>query len=289
MNPCMDEINQAIDYIHKHIDASLSVEAIADHCCFSKFHFSRVFKSVVGESLYAFIKRLKLERAAFLLRTGNRSRTVTDIALETGYSPSNFATVFRDYFGVSATYYRRHVDVPIKDSYLSVKEHIRSMKEDGHFFEAMQSKIQIREMESMILEYERFIGNYYDLYDRWLAFCTRAASSFSGGSELSFVGISYDDPLTCDEDRCLYDMCVRVEKPLTPSHLRIDGGLHACYLYTGSQLNLSKAYNEIFALWLPYSRYQLDNKPFLEIYDSGPDTNGIMRVWLCIPVKRNSL
>ncbi|TCL58337.1 helix-turn-helix protein [Hydrogenispora ethanolica] len=71
-----------------------NVEEIAEHCCFSKYYFNRVFKSVVNDSIYAFIKRVKLENAAFKLRTKKR-KPITDIAFEVGYSPSNFAAAFK--------------------------------------------------------------------------------------------------------------------------------------------------------------------------------------------------
>lgn len=49
---------------------------------------------MVNDSIYAFIKRVKLENAAFKLRTKKR-KPITDIAFEVGYSPSNFAAAFK--------------------------------------------------------------------------------------------------------------------------------------------------------------------------------------------------
>ncbi len=46
-------INQAINYIHDNIDKNLTVEDIANHCCFSKYYFNRVFRSIVKESIYS--------------------------------------------------------------------------------------------------------------------------------------------------------------------------------------------------------------------------------------------
>jgi AraC family transcriptional regulator len=53
-------INQAIDYILGHIEEELTLEDVAGHCHLSKFYFSRLFKEQTGESVYGFIKRVKL-------------------------------------------------------------------------------------------------------------------------------------------------------------------------------------------------------------------------------------
>lgn len=53
-------VNDAIDFIMQHINEDLSVDDIAAHCHFSKYYFSRLFRSETGESIYSFIKRLRV-------------------------------------------------------------------------------------------------------------------------------------------------------------------------------------------------------------------------------------
>ena len=57
-------VNQAIDYILLHIEDDLILEMVADHCHFSKYYFSRIFKEQTGESVYGFIKRTRLQQSA---------------------------------------------------------------------------------------------------------------------------------------------------------------------------------------------------------------------------------
>lgn len=284
LNPTVAGINKAIDYINQNIAVTLTVEDIASHCCFSKFYFNRVFKSVVGESIYSFIKRLKLERAAYMLRSSNKKKPITDIALELGYSPSNFATAFKEYFGISATQFKKVSDVSFKNSYMAVKEHIQTLKKDVHFFETIDAKITIKMLDKIVLEYERFIGNYYQLNDKWCRFCEEAVRRHQRNN-LQFVGISYDDPLITDENRCIYDMCVLVEKPMTVNFHRVEAGRYACYHFFGRQEDLAKAYNEVNALWLPFSKYELDNRPVMEFYHSDTTQEGILKADLYIPIK----
>ena len=67
-------INEAISYIMEHITDEITVEDVAEHCHFSKFHFSRVFKEETGESVYAFIKRIKMEQSAFRLKVERQKK-----------------------------------------------------------------------------------------------------------------------------------------------------------------------------------------------------------------------
>ena len=57
-------INRAMDYIENNIDSSLSLDTIAHAAAFSPFHFHRVFKALVGETLNTFVQRVRIERAA---------------------------------------------------------------------------------------------------------------------------------------------------------------------------------------------------------------------------------
>ena len=83
-------VNQAVDFIVDHLFEKISVDMIADHCCFSRHYFNRLFKSVTNESIYSFIKRLRIETAAFkLIKFPHLS--ITEVAEDIGFSSSNFS------------------------------------------------------------------------------------------------------------------------------------------------------------------------------------------------------
>ncbi|MBL7135447.1 MAG: helix-turn-helix transcriptional regulator [Candidatus Marinimicrobia bacterium] len=67
---------------------------------FSPFHFHRLFRAFVGETLKQFIQRIRLEKAAERLIT-NPLESITAIALDSGFSGSaTFARAFKEYFCV---------------------------------------------------------------------------------------------------------------------------------------------------------------------------------------------
>ncbi len=87
-------VKQSIDYIVQHLDEEISIEDVADYCHFSKYYFSRVFKAETGESIYAFIKRLKMDQSAVSLKV-EKDKSITEIGFDYGYSPSNYSTAFK--------------------------------------------------------------------------------------------------------------------------------------------------------------------------------------------------
>ena len=71
----------------------------------SRAHFSRQFRRTFGESPHAYLLTRRLERAAALLRTTDRS--VAEICMAVGLvSVGSFTTSFTRTFGMSPTAYR---------------------------------------------------------------------------------------------------------------------------------------------------------------------------------------
>ena len=83
----------------------LDVDDLAGAAGLSRAHFSREFRRAFGESPHAYLLTRRLERAAALLRTTDRS--VADICLSVGLqSIGSFTTSFTRTYGMSPTAYR---------------------------------------------------------------------------------------------------------------------------------------------------------------------------------------
>jgi AraC-like DNA-binding protein len=83
----------------------LDVDDLARSAGLSRAHFSREFRRAFGESPHAYLLTRRLERAAALLRTTDRS--VADICLSVGLrSIGSFTTSFTRTYGASPTAYR---------------------------------------------------------------------------------------------------------------------------------------------------------------------------------------
>src|SRR5215471_11068037 len=94
-------INRVIDYLR---------ENLAKVACFSEFHFHRIFSAVSGETLNNFTNRLRLEKAARLLRYSDQS--LTDIALNCGFSASaTFSRAFCSGYDTSPSHFRKSGEI----------------------------------------------------------------------------------------------------------------------------------------------------------------------------------
>jgi len=83
----------------------LGVDDMARAAGLSRAHFSRQFRRTFGESPHAYLLTRRLERAAALLRTTDRS--VAEICMAVGLvSVGSFTTSFTRTFGMSPTAYR---------------------------------------------------------------------------------------------------------------------------------------------------------------------------------------
>lgn len=100
-----ERINQIQQYIRANLDESLDREELARLAGFSLPHFHRLFTAHVGESIGAYVRRARMERAAQRLLA--QAANITWLALDTGYEThSAFSKAFKQYFGVSPTEFR---------------------------------------------------------------------------------------------------------------------------------------------------------------------------------------
>ena len=115
----------------------LDVPTLARAAHLSPAHFSREFSRAFGETPHQYLLTRRLERAAALLRSTDRS--VADICLRVGLkSVGSFTTSFGRAFGLSPTAYRAahppavtNVRVPTCILQAYARPHSSSFREDG--------------------------------------------------------------------------------------------------------------------------------------------------------------
>jgi AraC family transcriptional regulator len=56
-------LNHVLDFIYNNLDQELTLKVMADVAGFSPFHFHRLFKSLVGETLNDYVWRARLDKA----------------------------------------------------------------------------------------------------------------------------------------------------------------------------------------------------------------------------------
>ena len=99
-------INQSIDYIIQHLDEDLSLDTVAAHFFLSKYHFSRIFKEVMGVNFIDYVTRLRVEKARSLYM--NTDMKIYEIAELVGYSDWHYLySVYKKQLGHSMSKEKR--------------------------------------------------------------------------------------------------------------------------------------------------------------------------------------
>lgn len=100
-------IFRSLNMIEERIQEKLTVEALAQGVHFSKYHYQRMFREAVGDSVMGYVTRRKLALAAGEL--AETDSTVLEIALRYGYdSHEGFTRSFKACMGVTPAEYRKY-------------------------------------------------------------------------------------------------------------------------------------------------------------------------------------
>lgn len=277
-------INKAITFIFENLDEDITVDDVAKHCSYSKYHLMRLFKENTEEALYQFIRRVRLERSAWRLKV-EKSKTVTEIGRDCGYSSSNYATAFRKHLNVSPADFRKNSEQDLEKNAFA---HGISLDDA----EKGEGRITVEYLESFFVIYERKKGNYHDMAAQWCEFVKKYGHL--ANEDTLYIECTIDDPSISDEDRCLYELCQTVP----PSHPALrensgimthtfEGGMYAVYHFSGYPQFLFMVYQEMFCRWLAKTENQLDDRPILDIYRYiGED--GYMEIDICFPLKQRA-
>ncbi|MEK5060543.1 DNA-binding response regulator [Paenibacillus sp. FSL H7-0326] len=92
-------------FINDRLSEDVSLQAISDHIGMHPAYLSMLFKSQTGENLSEYIIRLKMEKAAMLLKHTNER--IYQICASLGYqNPPYLIKLFKKYYGVTPQEYR---------------------------------------------------------------------------------------------------------------------------------------------------------------------------------------
>ncbi len=97
---------EAIDYIHLHLHAPLTLQQLAQVCGVNSAYLNRVFQCTIGITLMRYVTRSRINAAKLMLTKGDER--ISDIAHLLGFSSSNsFSLVFLRHVGVGPREYRK--------------------------------------------------------------------------------------------------------------------------------------------------------------------------------------
>ena len=297
-------IYSAQDYISNHLDQELTIEKLAQISDFSPFHFHRIFKAIAGETLCDFIQRIRLEKACILLAL-NHDMKIVNIAMDCGFAtPSSFAKAFKHCYKVTPSIYRKNSNSGKHKSKNGTSDsknrkerntpavYISDMELEILYKRRKEMNIKIEKLPGYRIAYMRRIGAYGPDNVQVMQQLKKWAITRNLLIESSIIlGVAHDTPEVTPPEKCRYDACIVLsddyELESNINETRLPGGKYAIFPVDHTSEAIAKAWNDIFAVWLPDSGYQIDNRPVFERYTVVTKKNKPEPDFceICIPVK----
>lgn len=267
-------------FLQEHLDEDVGIERLAAVAHASPYHFHRMFRGLVGEPVAAHVRRLRLERAAMHLKTGDRS--VLELALEAGYeSHEAFTRAFRRTFGESPSGFRANHGLALPTSPTQI--HFRAPDQgplDFHPIDMTERTIEIRELPAFRAAFLRHVGPYEQVGPTWERLCGQAGPLGLFGPDTKMFGVSYDDPEVTPADKLRYDACIVVGEDFDTTRTEgselgvaaFGGGRYAVTMHEGPYENLAQTYGELYGLAFGKGEHKPGTSGCLEFYLNDPSS-----------------
>jgi len=295
----VQRVNRAVDHVLAHLDEPLKLDDVARVACFSPFHFHRVFRALMGETLNQFVKRVRLERALRLL-SYDPARSLTDVALATGFgSSSDFSRSFKQRFGVPPSAF----DIArLRDERRAGWQAAVTEPETRHRLDRLPPganpdgfEVELRRLPARSVAYVRVLDPYrpdvvVQAAERMLAWAEER-----GLADGRWLGYMWDDPEIVAHPDCRYDVGLELAED---ADVRLPDGevcriefppmLVAELPMRGSIELEVRAFDWLYQTWLPTSGYVPSDQPGFEVWIGRPFEHGLehFEIDLQLPVVR---
>lgn len=250
-------INDVLSYIHSDISKEHSVNSLSKTASMSEFHFNRVFKKIVGESVHAYIRRVRLEHCANALLF-NPNSTINEVFSEVGFvSNSSFTHAFKSYFGCTPSKWRE-IDKPLHVSQNIIK--INPLH------------VEIDYVPRIRVAYVRHRGYNKSIKEAWHRMEEWTLQNELDFSKLPMIGLHHSNPNIVNKKDCHYVACLELDDSFIQFRsgaigiMEIPRMFCAKFTLSGKYGDLMEYMDYIYYEWLPNSKYEKVHLPSMALY-----------------------
>ena len=281
-------IARTVRHILGHLDDDHSVASLAAHAALSPFHFLRVFRALAHETPDAFVRRIRLQRAAWQLVTSGE--TVLAIALAARFdSPDGFTRAFRRLYGATPHVFRQVRG----DPWAPFTSPIADYRPDNLFAMPREKTMdfELRKLPPMLFAAVRNIGPYNAVGPAFQRIIGWAMQAGAMTPETRVLGMSYDDPKKIAADQLRYDAAITLARPVaTPPDVHVavlPSSTWAVAQHKGSYARMPETFMGISAALKERPELVTVWLPCLEIYLNNPQDTPTedLLTDVCVPVQ----
>jgi len=278
-----DRVARVVAAIVSDPTAAHSLDELAAIAHFSPFHFHRIYRGITGETVAATVRRLRLARAAQLLAAGGES--VTQVAMSVGYdSPQAFSRAFREFAGIAPRAFQQQRG--FAGLRLATLPRAAGVK-------AAAPELAVELIERAPQQVQALVhrGPASTIPHTWWRLM-QIAGNWPVAGCLGVAGGDGDDGAESPDHGFTYHAAVVLKGDEPQPHtselapMELAGGRCAQHTLTGPYTQINAAISALYAVWLPQSGFEPDDRPVIEVYHSPFDTAPQdLRTDLLIPIR----
>lgn len=291
-------------HVQTHLEGDLSLDVLAERAGFSAYHFHRIFRDAIGEPVKEYVRRLRLEKAAYRLKVSEEA--ILSLAIDAGFKThESFTRAFQRQFGITPNEYR---DNFLKASHARKKQmqpkyiaDYNMKDETGLLPNGSTSKqVRLEPLRPIIVAFVRHVGAYDKLLDKGSSMSVLWEELFAWGNtnglinaDSLLIGIPQDDPSVTPPEKQRFDVCVQIPEFRNPSgHIgcqTISAGTFGVGRHYGSFDNLADTYLHVYDSLVTTGKHKLRAQTPLEVY-SYSQVKGDIRIHFTdvyLPVEKN--
>jgi AraC family transcriptional regulator len=268
-------------YIQSHLESDLALDVLAGRVGFSSYHFHRIFREVIGEPTKEYIRRLRIDRAAYRLKISEE--TIMRIALDAGFQThESFTRAFRRRFGIPPNEFRRDFlqasrarKKQLQPRYVT---EFRLEGKPGSLSDPSASlQVRLEHVRPIIVAFVRHVGPYDKLLDPGSPMSLLWKELFDWGNanqlinaDSLLIGIPQDDPSITPPEKQRFDVCVQIPEFRNPSgHIgcqTIAAGTFGVGRHYGSFEDLADTYMHLYDALITTGKFRLRTQAPFEVY-----------------------
>ncbi len=263
-----NRIHRALDFINDRLGEEIHLEDVAGSAFFSPYHFHRIFTGFMGETPDDYTRRLRLEKAAKMIKS-QKNLTITDIAMKCGFSSSSlFSRNFKKRFKLAPIEWRNRGNQRVgsgnRADSIPQADRARGRISKGEL------KVEVLEMKPFRVAFMRHLGGYNSGTKKTfknLMIWGKSRGLIDASTKV--ISMPLDNPFITPEDKCRFYACISINADVQVggevSEMAIPGGLYASARFSGKSEEIDEFYERFFREWLPYSGFVTDDFPAYQL------------------------
>lgn len=290
-----NRLDRVFQFIDENLESNLSLSVVSKEAFFSPYHFHRIFKLLVRETLNEYINRRRIEKS--VLDIIHKELSIAEISHAYGFSDnSSYTRAFKKYYGISPTEFKgqnpnkfskiKQLKSKIGQDYPDIGVYVCIIKELKNWI-MMNTNIEVKQLPEKKYVYITCIGPH-ELPSAFQKLIGWAIPNGLMTKEVKLMTVYQDSLKVTEEEKARFRACFQVEHQVESEYeyASIPSGKYVVARFEILMDDFEKAWTGLYA-WMDENAHERADGESFEIYHNNfnehPEKKAI--VDFHIPVK----